>query len=237
MKLGVIPVLLVALVLSNTLALSPAQESESIQKGQAQTKVRAPKQYPDTDGWSRVEKTDPLTSASYVRFVLRGKFLQPPRQAQLRAPYLVVECDSTKTSMRGRVHGKLRTAYIDVGVVMDSEVYVHEGLLGTTVNKVVAVRYRRDDELKIQSEDWERSTDFSALFLGFHVGLIHDNGEQHFSELLYSHAGWHKEGSSPQVRKAVISVPEYLGADVVLEFDFPDSMEVADSCGLILHKK
>jgi hypothetical protein len=45
------------------------------------------------------------------------------------------------------------------------------------------------------------------------------------------------EGKDKQTRKVGISVPEYLGADVVMQFDFPDLTTVADSCGLIEHKR
>ena len=213
-----------------------AQLSETIQKGQALSNIPVKRDYPNQDGWSRTEKTDMLSGVSSLRFALRGKFLQAPRQDAAGEPYLVVDCDPTKSSIRGRVHGRVLDAYVDVGAVMNSEVYVSRGLVTTTVNKVVSVQYRRDDERKIQSQDWERSTDFSSLYLSFHAGLIRDAGELHLSELLYSHAGLHNENSSPQVQKVVISVPEYLGAAIVMEFDFPDSAAVADSCGLIIHK-
>jgi hypothetical protein len=213
-----------------------AQLSETIQKGQALSNIPVKRDYPNQDGWSRTEKTDMLSGVSSLRFALRGKFLQAPRQDAPGEPYLVVDCDPTKSSIRGRVHGRVLDAYVDAGAVMNSEVYVSRGLVTTTVHKVVSVQYRRDDERKIQSQDWERSTDFSSLYLSFHAGLIGDAGELHLSELLYSHAGLHNENSSPQVQKVVISVPEYLGAAIVMEFDFPDSAAVADSCGLIIHK-
>jgi hypothetical protein len=55
--------------------------------------------------------------------------------------------------------------------------------------------------------------------------------------LLYGHVGWHTDGKGEQVRKLLLDVPEYLGTQVQVQFDFPESTEVADACGLIAHKR
>ncbi len=34
----------------------------------------------------------------------------------------------------------------------------------------------------------------------------------------------------------VIGVSEYLGGEIVMQFDMPDASEVAEACGVILHK-
>jgi len=34
----------------------------------------------------------------------------------------------------------------------------------------------------------------------------------------------------------VIGVSEYLGGEVVMQFDMPDATEVAEGCGIVLHK-
>lgn len=47
----------------------------------------------------------------------------------------------------------------------------------------------------------------------------------------------HKEGSGTPVHKIVIGVAEYLGAEVVMQFDVSDPTPVADACGLVVHKK
>ncbi len=47
----------------------------------------------------------------------------------------------------------------------------------------------------------------------------------------------HKEGTNPPVRKLIIGVPEYLGAEVEVEFDMPDPNEVAETCAVLWHKK
>jgi hypothetical protein len=38
------------------------------------------------------------------------------------------------------------------------------------------------------------------------------------------------------VRKVVIGVPQYLGSEVVMQFDMPDATDVAETCGVIWHK-
>ena len=35
----------------------------------------------------------------------------------------------------------------------------------------------------------------------------------------------------------MLGVPEYLGVQIQMQFDLPDSTEVADACGVILHKR
>lgn len=62
------------------------------------------------------------------------------------------------------------------------------------------------------------------------------SGWDTFANLLYAHHLYHKENTNPQVRKVVLGVNEYLGGEIVMQFDFPDSTEVADACGVIWHK-
>jgi hypothetical protein len=124
-----------------------------------------------------------------------------------------------------------------IGAVMDSQVSTHDGLLVSTTQNLVPVMYRRDDEKKIQRDDWQPGTNYSALFLDFESGFIHNKGELRLNQLFYGHDVIHVEGKGEQVRKIVISVPEYLGGDVVMQFDLPDLTTVADSCGLIEHKR
>jgi hypothetical protein len=57
-----------------------------------------------------------------------------------------------------------------------------------------------------------------------------------FNNLLYGHLLPHKENTGPQTRKLVIGLQEYLGPEVVIQFDLPDSTEVAETCGAIWHK-
>jgi hypothetical protein len=46
----------------------------------------------------------------------------------------------------------------------------------------------------------------------------------------------HKENTSPPVRKVIIGFDEYLGGEVVMQFEMPDPTEIADACGVIWHK-
>jgi hypothetical protein len=163
----------------------------------------------------RVEKTDALRGTSYSQFTLTGKFLTPPRQDS-PDPVFVVNC-SVGEYRRGATwqkNGKFRDAYMTVGAVVDSRTS------GTPV------QYRLDDG-KVNSESWNHSTDGTALFLG----------EPEFNTLLYGHFMPHKEGTGAAVSKIVVSVNEYLGPAVVLQFDLPDPSGVADTCGIILHKR
>jgi hypothetical protein len=58
------------------------------------------------------------------------------------------------------------------------------------------------------------------------------------NNLLYGHLMPHKEWTnSPQVRKIILGVSEYLAAQIQIEFDLPESTEVADACGVIEHKR
>jgi hypothetical protein len=190
--------------------------------------------------WIRTERKDPLTDLSSVRFTLDGKFLQAPNQGGIDKPTFVLECDPSKTKWKGTVHGKLLHAFIVTGAVLDSEVVtVDSALVGPTNQSLVGVSYRRDDEKKIQNDTWEHSKNFSALFLSYHSGsgFVHDNGEMRLNQLFYGHDVIHVEGKGEQVRKIRISVPEYQGGNVVMQFDLPDLTTVADSCGLVEHKR
>jgi hypothetical protein len=179
--------------------------------------------------WIRTEKTDPLTGSPFVRFTLEGKFVQAPSKGAAEKPTFVLECDPSKTKWKGTVHGKLLNGFIVIGATLDSHVITASaGLLKGSANvSSVAVMYRRDDEHKIQHTEWSVSSNFSALALG----------EGNLFPLFYWHDVIHREGKGEQVRKIVLSAPEYLGGDVVMQFDLPDLTTVADSCGLIEHRR
>ena len=102
-------------------------------------------------------------------------------------------------------------------------------------NAGVAVQFRLDDG-KLQSENWGCSTDFSSIFFQLSNCPFCGSGYSIFANLLYGHAMYHKENTNPQVRKVVIGVNEYLGGEVVMQFDMPDAKEVGEACGIIWHK-
>jgi hypothetical protein len=94
------------------------------------------------------------------------------------------------------------------------------------------VEYRIDDR-KLQSDLLKVGTSGTALFLrnnpeskGFSFNLNY---------FLYGSSVLHKEGTNLQVKKIILGVPEYLGGEIMMQFDLPDSAEVADACGVIAH--
>jgi hypothetical protein len=172
--------------------------------------------------WVKVEKTDALRGTKFVQYSLNGIFLTPPSNATADAhPTLIAQC-VLGDFYRHKAHGKILKSYINVGTVLDSQV-------GNDLNSRVKVEFRLDDG-KVQTDEWSHSTDFSALFFN----PYDPNGG--FNNLLYGHRLPHKENTNPPVKKAVISVQEYLGGNVVMQFDMPDPTEVADACGVIIHK-
>jgi hypothetical protein len=179
--------------------------------------------------WKQEEKTDAFRGTSYMQFSLEGKFLTPPQRRTLPDPLMVVRCVPGNGN-RGHTRGKYISGYIATGTVMDTSV-------DSGGNSSVVVQFRLDDG-KIQTVSWGRSTDFSAIFLTPPAAArpFLRSGYEEFANLLYGHAMYHKENTSPQVRKVVLDVPEYLGGEIVMRFDLPDATGVADACGIIWHK-
>ena len=169
--------------------------------------------------WTETDKSDPLHQTSFKEFTLTGKFLVPPRQSNLAAPLLVLHCQPGR---RGRhlTDGTFGEGWIATGAVLNSTV------VNNTLGVRVPVEYRFDDK-KLQGDFWNVSTDHSGVILS----------DLDLNNLLYGHILLHKEGTSGQVRRIMLGFPEYLGGQIQLQFDLPDSTEVADACGVILHKR
>jgi hypothetical protein len=164
--------------------------------------------------WHREEKADPLHKLSYIQFTLEGKYLIPPKQPTI-PPLLVVRCVAGSHKVNGgTANGKFLTGYLAVAAVLDFQA------------GRVPVEYRLDDGRLIPAR-WASSTDGAGAFFLY----------VEFNNLLYGHALPHKENTNPPVRKVVLGVPEYLGSEVEVEFDMPDPSDVADACGVIVHKK
>jgi hypothetical protein len=140
---------------------------------------------------------------------------------------MVVRCIPGK-NMHGKTNGKFSSGYIYVGGVLDT-------FVTDSGNSIVKVEYKLDDR-KLQSDSWGRSTDFSAIFMSHPGCALCGSGYDHFANLLYGHHLYHKESTSPQIKKIVLGVPEFLGGEIVMQFDLPDSTEVAEACGIIMHK-
>ncbi len=173
-----------------------------------------------TAGWVKEEKTDLLRDMKCLQFVLGGKFLTPPKKADVNAsPSIILQC-TPGSFVRGHQQGKLLKGYIYVGAVIDSQVSTL-----STSGANVQVKYRLDDG-KLQNTLWSHSTDYSSVFFS----------NTDLNTLLYGHFMPHKENTTPPVKKVVIGLYEYLGGEVVMQFDMPDPSEVVEACGVIWHK-
>jgi hypothetical protein len=181
----------------------------------------------DAAKWVRADKSDPLRGNQFSEFSLQGKYLTPPRKALPTAtPAIVVRCQAGSFN-RGHLHGKFLEGYIFAGSIVDTRVSYDS-------NVRIPVQYRLDNG-KLQSAEWSHSTDYSSIFFGGEC-LFCGNGSLEFNNLLYGHTLPHKENTGPQVHKVVVGVPQYLGSEVVMQFDMPDATDVAETCGVILHK-
>jgi hypothetical protein len=158
--------------------------------------------------WQATPKSDPLTGQSYTLFTLTGKFLTPPAHGSGGGfPVISLSCDPTPWR---RLSGRLLKGFLIVNTVID----LKNGGQST-------VQLRLDDG-KLQSPvSLQYSTDYQAI-----------NLDQIFvNNIIWGHLVPHKNGTNPQVRKLVIGVQEYLGGDVVMQFDMPDATQVAAACG------
>jgi len=211
---------------------SPVVQAQNAHPVSGQEPTTAPVAAAQTsiDSWHREEKTDPLRGTKYSQFSLAGKFLTAPKKAPNENPIMIVRCipGRDNKSNHGHTNGKFTNGYILVGGVTDSSV-------SENGNSFVSVQFRLDDG-KLQSEQWGHSTDFSAVFFAHPTCALCGSGYDVLANLLYGHHVYHKENTTSQVRKIVIGLPEFLGGEVVMQFDMSDATEVAEACGIILHK-
>jgi hypothetical protein len=179
--------------------------------------------------WQRSTVNDPLRKASFTQFILQGKYLAAPTtQKPGELPALVVRCSAGTHSVGYHifVNGTFLAGYLVTGTIVNSEVTIHEGVFGTSFPVVVPVMFRLD-EGKLQTENWNTSTDRSAAFFGSIT----------LNNLLYGHIYRHKENTTEQVRKAIIGLDETFAGEVQIQFDMPDATGVAEACGVVLHKR
>ncbi len=164
--------------------------------------------------WQKAETKDEFRGTTVSRFVLTGKFLTPPKR-RAEPPLFVLECTGGQHSIGHEfTNGDLQSAYVMVRATVDNR------------KAGVGVQYRLDDG-KIHTDLWDRGTDGKAVFPSREI--VYD--------LFYGHLSKHKEGTNDPVRKVVIAVDEHRAGEVVMQFDMADSTEVADACGIIVHKK
>ena len=166
--------------------------------------------------WEREDKTDPLRGTSYSQYTLTGKFLTPPKMATTEAPVFIVKCipGGHRRVSGGYTNGKLLDAYI-----------IARGVVNHSSSNAF-VQYRLDDG-KMHKEYWGVGTDGTAIF----------PPEIELNTVLYGHFMKHKEGTNDPTKKLVMGVNEYLGAEIVMQFDLPDPAEMADACGLLIRKQ
>jgi hypothetical protein len=178
--------------------------------------------------WTQANKSDALHGTSFREFALQGRFLVPPQHSSVPAPVLILHCLPGPHGFgNAKTNGLFVQGWIAVGAVLSSA----EPSTGKDFASRVPVEFRLDDK-KLQGDLWPISTDLTGVFLNRpYCGFCT------LANLLYGHSLPHKEGSGPQVRKVVIGVPEAFAAQIQMQFDFPDSTEVAEACGIITHKK
>jgi hypothetical protein len=166
--------------------------------------------------WKRSEQSDAFSGAQYSQFVLVGRYLTPPHNAQTAPPALILKCHDREHSVGYHVFrsGDRLASYLSIGAVLNRSA------------QGVPVMYRLDDG-KPQTEQWSVSTDGLSAFFG----------ETTLNNLIYGHIVAHKDNSSPPVRKVVIAMDEAFATRIVMQFDMPDASAISDSCGMTIHKR
>ena len=167
--------------------------------------------------WKADPVTDPLRGTHYIQYELKGTYLTPPRGASTDStPSIIVRCQPDPKAYHGHARGKFKEGYIYTHSVVDS---------GGASAGQVRVHYRRDDG-KLQESLWSASTDFSSVFFP----------DIDFNTLMFGHFMPHKEGTGDQTHKLVIGMQEFMGIEVVVQFNLPDQTDVLESCGVLYHK-
>ncbi|MGA2773199.1 MAG: hypothetical protein ABSG26_20520 [Bryobacteraceae bacterium] len=164
--------------------------------------------------WAKTDRSDALHGTSFTEFKLAGKFLVAPRQSTFTAPVLVLQCrPDARGHGRAHMNDHFLKGWIATGAVLDSGV----------------VEYRLDDA-KLQRAAWDVSTDRSGLFLN-----APNCWDCNLNTIIYGRKDPPKEGATPRTQKIILGVSEYLGAEIQMQFDLPDSAEVLEACGVAAH--
>lgn len=164
--------------------------------------------------WDSAEKTDAFSGGSYSEFVLVGHYIQAPTKGDGSAPTITLRCKQKPEDKRTQFNGDLLSAHLSTGTVVN-------------YSNNQAVVFLRLDDGKAQSEVWSVSTDGTALF--FNVYSL--------GNLLWGHSLWHKENTSPPVRKVILMLDEAFAGKVVAEFDMPDPLTVSGDCGVTWYNR
>jgi hypothetical protein len=155
-------------------------------------------------GWHHIQVDDPLHGKVHDTFALEGRYLTPPRTAVKGfAPSIVVSCSD----------GKLENTYVNVGaVIVSAGVPTGNPLSDTsiTMKNMRLIEARLDGtKVKVLSDPRGVSTDHKALFL-------RNTGNQ-LKSILNAH-------------QVIFGVDEYLGSQVVMQFDMPNPSPVVTTC-------
>lgn len=168
--------------------------------------------------WTMAKQYDPLREISFQQWTLRGEFLIAPRgTAPGTRPALVVRCQPGRHSF-GHTRGTFLNGYIFVGSTLDAS---EPGAGGEVIAQF------RLDSGRLQTAEWEHSTDFSSVFFS----------AEDLNNFLYGHLLPHKSHTNLPVKKVIVGLDQFLGGEVEMEFDMPDPSKVGDACGVIWHRK
>ncbi|MGC2695888.1 MAG: hypothetical protein WA738_08855 [Candidatus Angelobacter sp.] len=181
----------------------------------------------DLPKWQVQQVKDAFLGTELTQFRLEGKYLAAPQDGST-VPALMLSC---KAGAHGKYDGQLEDASLFVGKpTVDPRLLRRSKTRAARNETLITTQYRLDDG-KVHTEHLSHSQDFKMISLelgGCRECLINN--------LFYGHEVSHKEDSSPQVRKVILNIPEYVGGNIVIQFDLPDVTEVAKACGVTYHK-
>jgi hypothetical protein len=162
--------------------------------------------------WRQSQKTDAVRGTAYLQFTLAGKFVKWPDKDASNRPTLEVDCKTSEDS--GGSKGAFWHAYLLAGTPLTIE-YVEPDAITTGIMyfQKITVRYRLDHG-KERREQWSPGPDKSSVTIP--------------KDALKRMIGAHT---------VVITVNESNAAEVSVQFEMPDSTDVAQACGLGHHKK
>lgn len=170
--------------------------------------TQAQQQSAPARGWQQTQKADANRDILSNQFTLAGKFLTKPKTDPGAPPTLVVACRARGSK------GRFSSGSVNPGVPLDIE-YVEppEIKAGTSYYPKVSTRSRLDDG-KEAKELWAAGTDkASATF-----------SKQALEKML-------------RARTVEITVREYRAGEISMQFEIPDSAQVANACGVSIGKK
>jgi hypothetical protein len=165
-----------------------------------------------TQKWRQSQKTDATNGTAYTQFTLAGKFVKWPDKDASNRPTLEVDCRTSEHS--GGSKAAFWHAYLLAGTPLTIE-YVEPDAITTGIMyfQKITVRYRLDTA-KQRREQWPPGPDKSSVTIP----------KDALKRMLGAHS-------------VVITVNESNAAEVSVQFEMPDSTEVAQTCDLDYHKK